>query len=171
MIYGGLSVACLKLIIGNARVVLQLVQDTLSLALQIPGKLGWPATSRFLWFLMLMSLLFLVWQGPCHKPALEQTKRRRGENIPSAPVFCFFLKEQITPMLRYFYPHGEVCCHKEQKGMRSRIRYFKSNCFQVLCFSRNYKPHSVLWAGRCSELLQQLNGSSFTLPTELFHGG
>lgn len=33
----------MKLIIGNARVVQQLVQDILSLALQDHGKLGWPA--------------------------------------------------------------------------------------------------------------------------------
>lgn len=45
MIYDGRSVACLKLIIGNARVVLQVVQDTLSLALQIPEKPGWPLVS------------------------------------------------------------------------------------------------------------------------------
>lgn len=78
MIYDGRSVACSKLIIGNARVVLQVVQDTLSLALQIPEKPGWPATSRFLWFLMLMSLLSLVWQGPRHKPASDRTKNEKG---------------------------------------------------------------------------------------------
>lgn len=44
MIYRAGLVACVKLIIGNARVVQRLVQDILSLALQTPGKPGWPAT-------------------------------------------------------------------------------------------------------------------------------
>lgn len=117
MIYDGRSVACLKLIIGNARVVLQVVQDTLSLALQIPEKPGWPATSRFLWFLMLMSLLLLLWQGPRHKPALDRTKTRRGDSNPSAPVFvfCFFLRNKSLLCCDIFIPTVKFVATESKK--------------------------------------------------------
>lgn len=84
MIYNGRSVAYLKLIIGNARVVLWLVQDTLSLTLSIAGKLGWLATSSFLWF---------CWydRGLAAKPASDRRKSKRDDSIPSSPFFLCFV--------------------------------------------------------------------------------
>lgn len=45
---------------------------------------------------------------------------------------------------RYFRPMVEFAA-TEREGMKRRMKFFKSNCFQVLHFSRNQKPHSVLW--------------------------
>lgn len=138
MNYRAELVACSKLIIGNARAFLWLVQNILFPALCIPGKLGWPA--GFLWFLMLMSLLLLVWQDTHHKHNLDQTERTQYDSVivVNNSDFFFWKKNKQYLLLSHW-----VCSHRGGRK-EDGVNFFKSDCFQVLQFSRNHKPHGVL---------------------------
>lgn len=138
MIYRAGLVACTKLIIGNARVFLWLVQNILFPALLIPGKPGWPATR-----LPLVSNVNVIASAGMeihHKRSLDQTERTRYDSIivVNTSVFFFWKKNKQYLLLSHW-----VCSHRGGRKEEG-VKFFKSDCFQVLHFSRNHKPHGIL---------------------------
>lgn len=118
MIYGEGLVACVKLIIGNARVIQRLVQDILSLALQTLGKLGWPQTR-----LPLVSDVNVVALA-CMTEASPQAwfgSDKRGQNCSEKCKSCesetrlLYIGKLHCEFTRVFLSHGGVCCHRERK--------------------------------------------------------
>lgn len=130
MIYRAGLVACVKWILGNARVVQWLIQDIFSLALRTPGKPGWPVDELPLVSdVNVIAFAGMTWPPP-------QPKLGSNKSCDS--------REEITLFTRVFLSHGGVVA-AEKEGMKWKMTFFKFDCSQVLHFSRNQKPHSVLW--------------------------
>lgn len=100
----------------------------------------------FLWFLMLMSLLLLGLTADSPQTqfgSYRKAKIRQHYSRQSFRFLFFFYIFFERKTKQYLLLSHWVCSHRGGRKDEG-VKFFKSDCFQVLHFSRNHKPHGIL---------------------------
>lgn len=118
----------------------------------------------FLWFLMLMSLLLLVWQELHHNCGLGQTK---GASCDSRIQLHISEENKNSVFIRVFLSHCGVCCHKEGRNEEEDEIFQVQLFLSTSLFQKSETTRCIMVSG-CFELLQLLNGSSLPNPQNCF---
>lgn len=107
-----------------------------------PWKPGWPATRLPL--VCDVNVIAFCWYDRSFTTNAVWVRQKGQAVIALYSAIIQTPKNSLWCVTGYFCPTVKFVA-SEREGMKRRIKFFKSDCFRLLHFSRNHKPHSALW--------------------------